>query len=191
MTATAMRLATGIVVTLGAVSPTFPQPNDATEGLRQFTERIGQYAALHERLEVSLPPLRPSRTAQSLLLNRTYLAAAIRAARPNARQGDIFAPPVERLFRQLLTDALAGTDTNALLGHLYAEHMIVTAFHPRVYDPYPDWATHEMPPALLQVLPPTPHDLEYRLIDHDLLLLDIHANLIVDVLFDAIPRVGS
>ena len=78
-----------------------------------------------------------------------------------------------------------------LLTHLYAEHVTVAGFHPRVYDPYPDWATQEMPAQLLQALPPTPRDIEYRLIDHDLVLLDIHANLIVDVLPDVIPRAGS
>jgi len=48
-----------------------------------------------------------------------------------------------------------------------------------------------MPARRLQVLPPTPRDIEYRPIDRDLVLLDIHADLVVDVLPDVIPRAGS
>jgi hypothetical protein len=44
---------------------------------------------------------------------------------------------------------------------------------------------------LLQWLPPLPEDLEYRLIDHDLVLWDSHADLILDVLPDAVGRPSS
>jgi hypothetical protein len=48
-----------------------------------------------------------------------------------------------------------------------------------------------MPIVLLQSLPPLPEDLEYRLLDHDLVLWDIHADLMLDVLPDAIRRLSS
>ena len=39
--------------------------------------------------------------------------------------------------------------------------------------------------------PPLPADLEYRLVDYYLVLWDAHADLILDVLPDAIPRPSS
>jgi hypothetical protein len=40
---------------------------------------------------------------------------------------------------------------------------------------------------VLLKLPPLPKDLEYRFLGRDLILLDIHANLIVDFIPAAIP----
>ena len=173
-----------------AVVAAVPQETEQAEAaaLRAFDERIGEYAAIHRRLEGPLPPLRPSRSLRSVILNRKYLASAIKTARPHAREGDIFTPAVAPLFRGVINQTLQGRDAEAILRDLFEEHPPMQAFHPRVYDPYPDWATHEMPVILLQRLPPLPEDIEYRLIDHDLVLWDIHADLIVDVLRDAISR---
>lgn len=183
-----------VVVMLAAFGPlTTATPQDPADqsrstALRDFQQRTGEYAALHRRLEGPLPPPEPSGSPKSFLLSRTHLASAIRTARPNARRGDIFTPAVSRLFRDIITNALAGHDAEAMMRDLSCEHPKVRAFHPRVYDHYPDWATHEMPAILLQKLPPLPEDIEYRVLDHDLVLWDIHADLIIDVLPDAIPR---
>jgi hypothetical protein len=39
-----------------------------------------------------------------------------------------------------------------------------------------------VPPQLLQVLPPLPPELQYRIIGRSLVLWDHHANLVVDYL---------
>jgi hypothetical protein len=44
-----------------------------------------------------------------------------------------------------------------------------------------------MPPTLLQKLPKLPKELEYRIVGHNLVLLDTEPNLVVDVLSNAIP----
>jgi len=41
------------------------------------------------------------------------------------------------------------------------------------------------------MLPVLPDGIQYRLIDHDLLLWDVDADVIIDVLPDALPRDGS
>ena len=53
---------------------------------------------------------------------------------------------------------------------------------------YPSWATHEVPALLLQQLPVLPGGLQYRVVDHDLAILDVDANLVLDVLPAAIAR---
>ena len=44
-----------------------------------------------------------------------------------------------------------------------------------------------MPPDILDELPPLPKQLQYRLVDRDLALLDMHADLVVDILPGAVP----
>ena len=170
-----------------AITAAPQEESDRAAALSAFGERISEYAALHRRLEGPWL-LTPATEPRSFMLNRAHLAAAIKIARPNARQGDIFTPAAARAFRDLIANALAGLDADALLRDLYEEHPTVRSFHLRVYDPYPGWATHEMPAILLLQLPMLPEDIEYRLVDRDLVLWDIHADLIVDVLPGAIPR---
>ena len=45
-----------------------------------------------------------------------------------------------------------------------------------------------VPPQVLQALPKLPEDLEYRFIGDRLILHDIHAHIIVDIIDDAIPH---
>ena len=184
-------LLTGLLVLpiTGCVSASAQDEADAERAvtLKGFNERIGAYAAVHHRLEESLPPLSPSTSPRAALLNRTFLASAIKAARPRAKQGDIITNPVSLLFRRQLASALAGRDADAFLRELSDEHPTLEGFHVKVYDHYPDWASHEVPTVFLQVLPGLPEDIEYRVIGRDLILWDIHADLVVDVLIDAIP----
>lgn len=46
----------------------------------------------------------------------------------------------------------------------------------------PSW-----PPHLLAVLPPLPDELQYRFMNHDLILWDVHVNIIVDFIKGALP----
>ena len=155
-----------------------------------FEGRLAQYAALHRKLEAPLP-LKPSVSAYALSVRREYLANAIKNARPTTWPGEFFTPDVAPLFRDLIDKALTGRDAEAMLNDLYDDHVTPPGFYVRVYDPYPEWATHEMPIVLLHSLPALPEDVEYRLLDHDLVLWDIHADLILDVLPDTIPRPSS
>jgi len=162
-----------------------PSRADQT-ALEGFHDRIAGYAALHRRLEEGLPPINSDRTMRSYLLNRVYLAAAIKAARPHARQGDFFTPQVAPLLRRIIAESLAGEDVEEALRELPDEGLAGgPPVHPKVYDAFPDWAPHSMPVVLLSRLPALQDDVQYRIVDRDLVLLDTHANLIIDVLPDA------
>jgi hypothetical protein len=127
----------------------------------------------------------------ALTAARQELAAAIKAARPDAQQGDIFTPEAALYFRGAIALALAGHNVEALLQDLYGEQPALGATHLRVHDAYPGWATHEVPVALLRQLPQLPEEIEYRVFDHDLVLWDSHANLVIDVLPDAFSAPAS
>lgn len=162
-----------------------PQADD--EAMQAFHRDVAAYAALHERLERTLPPLEPTAHAHVIVIARQALAAAIRAERADAAQGDIFTPAVARLFRDRIRDALHGTDVAELLGELYEEFPEEARLTPQVNGPFPRGGTYEMPTRILCALPALPGDLEYRLVGLHLVLWDTHANLIVDYVPHAIP----
>jgi hypothetical protein len=161
------------------------------DALQLFAERVAAYAELHQRVDAVFPPWEPSDDVHLIVRRRAYLAKAIKAGRPHARQGDIFEPPVAGVFRGIIAGALRDVDVELLLGDLYEECDMPAGYRAQVHARYPDWATHEMPLVLLTVLPTLPAGIQYRLIDHDLLLWDVDADVIVDVLPDALPRAGS
>ena len=152
-----------------------------------FQLRVGEYAALHRRLEGPLPPPESSHSARALQLNRTFLASAIKAARPNARQGDIFTRIIGQSFRDLIADAVRQGPPETGRG-LIEQDTTMPPFRARVYDSCSDWAAREVPVGLRRGLPTLPEDIEYRLVARDLILCDVHADLIVDVLINVIPR---
>ena len=62
-------------------------------------------------------------------------------------------------------------------------------FRIRINTPYPsELPLSTVPYPLLSVLPPLPAELEYRIVGPDLVLLDIDAQMVVDVLRNAVPR---
>lgn len=177
------RIALAACVMLLGTSP-LPGAGQAEDeratALRLFSERVGEYAALHRRLEGPLPPLTPTSETVRNYVARQLLANAIRKARPRAAQGDIFTPAVATAFRELIAETLKGRDVEAFLSELNEEHPRWHGARAVVNEPLPKGATHEMPCALLQALPSLPEDVEYRIVDHDLVLWDIHANLVID-----------
>ena len=163
----------------------------STDGLQVFAERVAAYAELHRRVDAVFPPLQATGDVHSIFRRRVYLALAIRAERPDARQGDIFEASAATAVRGIIASALRDVDVELMLQGLYEECEMPAGYRPHVNAGYPTWATHEMPFVLLAALPELPAGIQYRLIDHDLLLWDVDANLIVDVLPDALPRAGS
>lgn len=187
-------VASGVaVVSVAVVTTTLQETGFSSRpaSLAAFEQRIAEYAGLHRRLEAQLPPLETSTVPERFIAHRTKLAAAIKAARPRAAQGDFFDASTAPLFRRLIDQALYGQDVEGLLKDLFEEHPRTWGYRVRVYDSYPSWATREMPGLLLRQLPVLPEELEYRLVDHDLAIVDADANLVLDVLPGALAFAGS
>jgi hypothetical protein len=167
------------------------QDTSQQNGLQLFAERIAAYADLHQRVDAIFPPWKATNDVASIFGRRAYLGVAIKAERSDAKQGDIFQPSAANALRGIVADALSEVDVESMLQDLYEECEMPAGYHPEVNTGYPQWATQEMPFVLLSALPALPAGIQYRLIDHDLLLWDVDANLIIDVLPDALPRAGS
>ena len=182
------------VVVLGvAVVTATPLQRESSNhpALAAFDQRVEEYVGLHRRVEAGLPPLETATDPDRFITHRKKLVVAIKTARPRGRQGDFFDPTVAPVFRSLIAEALHGLDIEGLLIDLFEEHPRTWGYKVNVYDSYPSWATREVPGRLLQRLPGLPDELEYRIVDHDLALLDADAGLILDVLPFAIAQPGS
>jgi hypothetical protein len=156
---------------------------DQAGAVRMFNARVERYARLRARLEEPLPSFDARRDAWSLMLTRRYLASAIRTARRDASQGNVFGPPVAEMFREVIAHAIYDVDVEGLVdGDLEADEFVVDL---AVHEPVPAWAMEEVPDALLHRLPSLPAAIEYRIVSGNLILWDTHAEIVIDALPNA------
>jgi hypothetical protein len=156
--------------------------------LRHFNDGINQYVRLHRRLERSLPPEHLFDDSEDLSLAADELRTSLVDARPFAREGSIFTPAVAQVLAARLERAIAGLGTTP--GEVWiAMNRGYLSGVPEidVNDRFPPIRYARIWPALLEALPALPDELEYRFVDRDLALVDVHANLVVDILKDALP----
>jgi hypothetical protein len=154
--------------------------------LAEFHNRVEEYVALHRLLEGQVPTLEVSDDPKEIQAAIEALQKKLRQARATARQGDIFTAEVAQLFRRLIREVFPEGETLRLLS-MIAEEMPKALIRPRVNASYPAGASLlVMPTKLLLVFPPLPEELQYRFVDRDLILWDVHANLVVDVVPNAI-----
>lgn len=150
--------------------------------LQAFHGRIAAYVELHRRLEGPLPTLEASDDLAKVHVAMAALGQQIRRARRTARQGDILTPDVARLIRDCVADCMPHDQLQALLEE-DDDHAPARPVRLRVNGGWPPDAPFTyVPPQLLQLMPPLPSELQYRIIGRDLVLWDHHANLIVDFL---------
>ena len=177
-------LCTGYVLSLVIVLSA--QSSGQTDAARigEFNQRVQAYHDLHLRLEGSVPTVKVSSDPAEIRKAIDSLRAAIRAARADARQGDVFSADIAALFRRLIREGCAG-DFRALMEVTHEETPPLR--HPKVNESWPGEGFTVMPSNLLCSLPALPEELQYRFVNRDLVLWDIHADLIVDFIVDAIP----
>jgi hypothetical protein len=168
------------------ISPITSQPDDERT-LMRYRASVSAYVQLHRDASAALPSPALCAGPEQIELTRQELAAEIRVLRPNAREGAIFTDEVAGIFRRRLERALADLEMEAAdvfppdPGEHAAPRLLldVNGFFPWEAGP-PRWR------ELFWTLPSLPEELEYRLVGGDLVLLDVEARLIVDILVDAI-----
>jgi hypothetical protein len=168
----------------GAAAHQDLEGDDRAAALRTFTEGVERYAALRARYAVPLPPFDPASDPWSLKLSRHFLAAAIRTARRTAGLGDIFTPPVARMFHDDIGSAIYALDVEGLVD----EGVVTRDFTIDliVNEPLPAWAMETVPDTLLARLPPLPPAIEYRIVGESLVLWDADAEILIDALPDVL-----
>lgn len=163
--------------------------DDSGAPLARFHQAIEAYMKLHETVEGVLPPSDESADAEDIDVTTEVLASGIRAARSDAVEGEILGGEAAPVFRRAIGDALRDKDCDAariLVLERDGERRHVTP-RPLIHDEF-NWARGSfMPSCILWVLPELPAELQFRLLGRDLVIVDLHSNLIVDVLPDALP----
>jgi hypothetical protein len=149
-----------------------------------FTVATREYAEMHRRLERALAPAEVNSSVESINRTVAALAAAIRAERPDARQGDFFTLALAHELRARVNDALLehGFTVADIFANEGFEGIDPATVRLRVNGAFP-WALASMMfPCVIEALPPLPPELQYRIVSNALVLIDVHASLIVDIL---------
>jgi hypothetical protein len=180
------------------VPATAPATAGEVRGLAEFHEGMARYVTLRDRV-VGATPVGTATTSMPDTSHGS-LAAEIRRQRSDAKQGEVFRPDVQALFRRAVAEELKDPlafDTRHTLGQGnpgtasgveqdrdIAPRRIVLV----VNDPYPAGGSRStMPARLLQRLPPLPPSIDYRFVGSALVLVDTRASLVIDYLPDAVP----
>ena len=166
---------------------TADQAQDEREALRRFQDEVAGYADLHDKLLAKLA------SREESIASQKRFERTMKAERAKARQGDIFRPEVQPLFRRLIAEQLTGPDARdarkaILEGNPGEGDERPVPVVVRVNAAYPSGASRStVPPSVLVALPPLPACLHYRFVGRDLVLVDSMAGLIVDLLPAAAP----
>jgi len=151
-----------------------------------FQKRIDDYMSLHKKLDATLPKLSKDATPEEVDKDQRALEKLIVAARPTAKPGDIFIPGMQTFVRALLADVFKGPKGPQAKASVYDEaHPVRPVINKRYPDEVP---LSTMPPRVLASLPKLPEELEYRFVNDDLILMDVHAHIIIDYILNAMPR---
>ena len=161
-------------------------------GPRPFPASVEEYVRLHRRVRGSLPPLDVASEPGKIVKASDLLASAIRDARPGARRGDLFNPVVAATFRARIAYALRERRREVVRMLTEVEEdeedeRPSAGWSPAVNGALDWFSTGATPPSILDALPSLPDELQYRFVGLDLVLLDVDANMIVDIL----PRAVS
>jgi len=165
----------------------------ANGAVQQFNGRVAAYIALHQRLELSTPPLRVTFNAGDIYEAVEEMANAVRAARGDAQPGDIFTPEVALEFRRRLENGIRGSgyDAAEIVAQIVEENSednedALGGIPLAVNQPL-GCTLATTPPFVFNVLPALPGELQYRFVGRHLVLFDTHAGLVIDILTDALP----
>jgi hypothetical protein len=184
-----LRLAVLALVVCGCTASGEPQDkppvNADAQVLQDFQARIDKYRDMHKKVEKGDARQKETKDAADIKAAQETLAARIRAARADARPGDIFTPEVRQLFRRLMYPEVKGPEGKDTKQAIKDDAPAAVPL--KVNAMYPEGAPlPTVPPNLLAALPKLPEDLEYRIVNKDLILRDVDANLIVDFIPNAI-----
>jgi hypothetical protein len=187
---TLLSLVFGVVFACIEVLSAYPQNsvNPDAAVIQNFQDRVAAYLRLRKSAEAALAPLKkPTESQARIEHHKGKLRNAIVDRRRDAVQGDVFTPAISAEFRRLIQLAYQA-DGGHIRQSLHSSEPATRTLHVRINERYPTAPLQTMPPSLLLNLPPLPPELEYRLVGRDLILRDIGANLIVDIVAAVIPQ---
>jgi hypothetical protein len=164
-----------------------PAENPTGAVFADFAKRVDAYMKVRKTLVDSVGELDPTRSQAEITTRATKLASSIIAARAQAKPGDIFTPEFSALVATLIKQEYSRRP-DSVQETREDQQDELPAFVPKVNTLYPTtYPLATFPATLLPLLPPLPEQLEYRVVHNYLVLRDIEANVILDVMPNAVP----
>jgi hypothetical protein len=153
----------------------------------EFLKGVQAYVELHRKLEATLPPRPEHATPAEIQAHENALATLIVQARSRAKQGDLLPQKVRAYLRRQIGAVLRGPDGAVIRQSVMEDNPGRVQL--KVNARYPDGLPiTTMPAPILGALPKLPEHVEYRFVGERLVLLDIHAQLVMDYMTDALPQ---
>jgi hypothetical protein len=175
-----------VVLTNGGLLRAGEQASPDSVTVQDFEKRVQDYMKMRQPLVKQIPSLKPTKASEAIRDHQKALAASIRDARQEARQGDVFTPEIAAEFRHLIAQTMGGSEAERIRKSLRHSEPVALTLH--VNDSYPPKVPlQSTPPTLLMNLPKLPKELDYRLVGRTLALRDCEADIIIDLIPDAIP----
>ena len=169
------------------VQPVSPTAAEAPI-LEAFNRRLDAYMEVHNAVERKLSLKWSFDDAEEMFDAVEALRSGIRAARPDAGRGAILTPDIAALIGTRLQTRLAdcGQEVEDVLAFINEERL-PNASAPKINKRFPWELGSAMWPSFMGVLPSLPGGLEYRFADRDLVLIDMHANFVIDIVANVLP----
>jgi len=160
--------------------------NENAQTLQDFKARLDRYLETHRKVAKEMPPLKQTDNPAQILTQQTTFGEKLRQARPDAKHGDVFSPEIQQEFRRLLAPKLKGEDGQDAKKVLKDDAPPAVTLKVNAKYP-PNAALPTVPAKLLLNLPTLPEEVEYRIINKDLILRDTRGDIVVDFIPNAIP----
>lgn len=162
-----------------------PRTGDEQRIIADFKQRVDRYEDVSGRLEKEVYPASTGLDPATIHARQKELASRIIKALPAWKQGDIFTPEIATLFKRRIAEVVSGREGASIKAAIFDDapgEMTVT-----VFTEYPSGVpVATLPAQMLKLFPVLPKDLEYRFLGSHLILMDVAAFLIVDVIPNAI-----
>ncbi len=180
------KLAVLLVICMAALAvKSHGQLQRDAQAMQDFTNRVEQYIKIHHHAELLVPHIKPTASAKKIIDRKHALAAEINKERGAVKEGNIFTPEVDAYFDRLIHSAYRQDAAAIDAGLLCMSPVRAEKLKPS--DIYPEDAElTAMPSTILLHVPELPPELEYRIVNKDLIIRDREANLIVDILRNAV-----
>jgi hypothetical protein len=160
--------------------------NEYGAAVKAFRDRADAYLSQHRQIASQLPPLKNTDDAAELTAREDALGQRIAAARAGIKPGELIGRDLEPYVREVVKKEWEKrpADAREAVGEDLPPASVA-----KINRPYPtEQPLATFPASLLAALPPLPEGLEYRLAGRHLIVRDVKANLVVDVLANVIPR---
>ena len=177
-----------IATTAACDKPESQPPADPTKQVfEDFAKRVDNYMKVRKPLADSVGELDPTKSQAEITARGVGLANALIAARAQAKPGDIFTPEVATILATLIKQEYSRR-SEPVQETRDDQQDELPDFVPTVNQVYPTtYPLATFPATLLPLLPPLPEQLEYRVVQHYLVIRDVEANVIIDFMPNAVP----